>query len=223
MKVIAVLNQKGGSGKTTIATHLSRALQLGGKSVVLIDSDRQGSARDWSAANPNQPVFVVAIDRPVLDRDIPAQYGKSDFVVIDGAPAADDMAVSAIRAAHLVLMPVTPSPYDVWAVSDLAEMVRHRIEITADRKGGPLKAAFVISRAIRGTTLGAEVTDALAEYRLPVLASRIHQRQAYPASAKSGSTVLDDVPGSAAAAEVLALRDDVVAFIQNPVFKETQQ
>ena len=64
MKVIAVLNQKGGSGKTTIATHLARALQLDGADVLLVDSDPQGSARDWAAVREDQPVPVVGIDRP---------------------------------------------------------------------------------------------------------------------------------------------------------------
>ncbi|KLB50461.1 peptide transporter, partial [Xanthomonas euvesicatoria] len=70
MKVIAVLNQKGGSGKTTIATHLARALQLDGEDVLLVDSDPQGSARDWGAAKEDNPVTVVGIDRPTIDRDV---------------------------------------------------------------------------------------------------------------------------------------------------------
>ena len=71
MRVIAVLNQKGGAGKTTIATHLARALQLAGHKVLLIDSDPQGSARDWAAVNPEaQPLPVVGIDRPTIERDL---------------------------------------------------------------------------------------------------------------------------------------------------------
>ena len=98
MKVIAVLNQKGGSGKTTIATHLARALQLDGADVLLVDSDPQGSARDWSAVREDQPLTVVGIDRPTIDRDVKNVARKVDFVVIDGAPQAADLAVSAIKA-----------------------------------------------------------------------------------------------------------------------------
>lgn len=110
MNIIAVLNQKGGSGKTTIATHLARALQLNGADVLLVDSDPQGSARDWSAAREDQPLTVVGIDRPTIDRDIKNLALKVDFVIIDGAPQAADLAVSAIKAADLVLIPVQPSP-----------------------------------------------------------------------------------------------------------------
>jgi CobQ/CobB/MinD/ParA nucleotide binding domain len=70
MQVIAVLNQKGGSGKTTIATHLARALQLAGHDVLLVDSDPQGSARDWAAVREDQPVPVVGLDRPTINRDL---------------------------------------------------------------------------------------------------------------------------------------------------------
>lgn len=213
MKVIAVLNQKGGSGKTTIAVHLARALQLGGNSVVLIDSDQQGSARDWSAANPNQPVMVVGIDRPVLERDIPKQFKDSDFVIIDGAPSAKEMAVSAIKAANLVLIPVQPSQLDVWSTADIADLVRQRIEITEGR----LKAAFVISRAIRGTRLEASVGEALASYDLPVLTATIHQRVAFADSIGIGSTVMDQLPGGDAAAEVLALLEEVLEFLSKTV------
>lgn len=101
MKVIAVLNQKGGSGKTTIATHLARALQLQGSSVLLVDSDKQGSARDWSAVNESNPVTVIGLDRPTLDRDL-KNISDKDFVVIDGSPQATDLAVSAIKAADFV-------------------------------------------------------------------------------------------------------------------------
>jgi chromosome partitioning protein len=87
MQVIAVLNQKGGAGKTTIATHLARALQLDGADVLLVDSDPQGSARDWAAVREDQPVPVVGIDRPTIERDLKS-VARKDFVVIDGAPQA---------------------------------------------------------------------------------------------------------------------------------------
>jgi chromosome partitioning protein len=64
--IVSILNQKGGSGKTTIATNIARALQIGGSKVLLVDADPQGSARDWAVANEEQPVPVIALDRPQL-------------------------------------------------------------------------------------------------------------------------------------------------------------
>ena len=200
MHVIAVLNQKGGSGKTTIATHLARSLQLDGNSVLLVDSDPQGSARDWAAVRGEQPVTVVGIDRPTIERDL-KHVARKDFVVIDGAPQAADLAVSALKAADFVLIPVQPSPYDIWATAELVDLVKQRIELT----DGRLQAAFVVSRAIKGTRIGGEVADALAGYELPVLETRITQRVSYPGTAAAGTTVLDADPAGDAAAEVRAL------------------
>lgn len=204
MKIIAVLNQKGGSGKTTIATHLARAMQIDGASVLLVDSDPQGSARDWAAVREDNPVTVVGIDRPTIERDLKAIAHK-DFVVIDGAPQAADLAVSAIKAASFVLIPVQPSPYDVWATADLVDLVKQRIELT----DGKLQAAFVVSRAIKGTRIGAEITEALAGYSLPVLQSRITQRVSYPGTATLGTTVLDAEPNGDASKEIHALMDEI--------------
>ena len=207
-KVIAVLNQKGGSGKTTIATHLARALQLGGSSVILIDSDPQGSARDWSAAHESQPLSVVGIDRPTIERDLKS-LAQTDFVVIDGAPQAADLAVSAIKAANFILIPVQPSPYDIWATADLVDLVKQRIEVT----DGKLKAAFVISRAIANTKLGKEIGEALEGYGLPVLNSRIYQRVIYPGTAATGKTVFDIDPAGDAAQEFNVLKNEIKDFI----------
>ncbi len=209
MTVIAVLNQKGGAGKTTIATHLARAFQLDGSDVLLVDSDPQGSARDWAAVREDQPLTVIGIDRPTIERDLKA-LGSREIVVIDGAPQANEMAVSAIKAASVILIPVQPSPYDIWAASELVDLVQARIEVT----DGKLKAAFIISRAIKGSKLGNEVEAALAGYQLPILDARITQRVAYPTSAASGLTVLDTDADAEAAKEIGALLQAVKKFIK---------
>lgn len=212
MKVIAVLNQKGGSGKTTIATNLARALQLCGAEVLLVDSDPQGSARDWSAVRHDNPVTVVGIDRPTIERDLKG-LARKDFIIIDGAPQAANLAVSAIKAADFILIPVQPSPYDIWAASDLVDLVQQRIEMT----DGKLQAAFVISRAIKGTRMSAEVGAALEEYGFPVLEARITQRVIYPGSAAQGTTVLDKHPTGDATIEIYALADEVKSYFDRAV------
>lgn len=204
MKVIAVLNQKGGSGKTTIATHLARAFQLFNSSVLLIDSDPQGSARDWAAVRDDQPLTVVGIDRPTIVRDL-KNIGHKDFIIIDGAPQASDLAVSAIKASDIVLIPVQPSPYDIWATSELVDLVKQRIEVT----DGKMKASFIVSRVIKGTKIGNEVTDTLSEYGLPVLESKITQRVVYPSTAAIGKTVLDEDLNNPASIEIISLFEEI--------------
>ena len=210
MKVISVLNQKGGSGKTTIATHIATCLQQKGNSVLLVDSDPQGSSRDWAAMRESGDLPVIGIDRPTLERDLKS-LAKKDFVVIDGAPQTADLAISAIKVSNFILIPVQPSPYDIWATSDLVDLVKQRIEIT----DGKLKAAFVINRAIKGTKIGAEIRKALEEYDLPVLESVIFQRVSYPSSASSGKTLTELEPSSDGAKEIISLTNEILTFLEN--------
>jgi chromosome partitioning protein len=209
-KIIAVLNQKGGAGKTTLATNLSRALQENNKRVLLIDSDPQGSARDWNAAGDGEIVSVIGLDRPTLSKDIQSIKENSDWIVIDGAPQIAELSVSAIKCADVILIPVQPSPYDVWACEDLVDVIKARQEVT---EGSP-KAAFVISRAIKNTQLSKEISDALKDYDLPVFENYTSQRVIYAKSAAAGSTVLDIESGNEAAKEILAIRVELVEFIK---------
>ena len=205
MKVISVLNFKGGVAKTTTAIHLARALQLRGYNVVLIDSDPQGSSRDWGCVNADQPVEVIGIARPTFKRDL-KNFESKDFVIIDGAPQSEELAVAAITVANFVILPVQPSPYDVWAVSELVSLIKQRIEIT----DGKLKAAFLITRAIKGTKLGVEVREALSEFELPVFQTAITQRVIFPTSASLGSTVLDQDPNSESSKEINSFVDELL-------------
>ncbi|MBO6086005.1 MAG: AAA family ATPase [Acetobacter sp.] len=204
MAIISILNQKGGVGKTTLSMHLARALQIQGANVTLVDSDPQGSARDWAAVSDDYPVPVIGIDRPTIGRDLKI-VTKQDFIIIDGAPRSYDIIVSALKASDCVIIPVQPSPVDIWATSDLVDLVKQRIEVT----DGKLKAAFVVSRAIKGTKLGSKVLNTIADYGLPVLKTCITQRVIYPTVADNGTTALDQEPKGDAAEEIKAFACEV--------------
>ena len=207
-QVIAVLNTKGGSGKTTIATNLAHALQRDGTKVLLVDSDPQGSTRDWNEANGGNLIPVVGLDRETLAKDLQAISHGYDWIVIDGAPQVAKLSAAAVKAADFVLIPVQPSPYDIWACADLVDIIAARREVT----GGKPSAVFVISRAIKNTKLGGEVARALEEYNLPVLKARTTQRVAYPTTAADGLTVFSD-PGSDAAKEFDRIKNELLKVI----------
>ena len=218
-KVIAILNQKGGSGKTTIAVNLTHALLHNHLKVALIDNDPQGSARDWNEMNHGALFPVIGMDRETLPKDLEAIKDNFDYVVIDGAPQITKLAAAAIKAADVILIPCQPSPYDIWACSDLVELIKARQEVT----GGTPKAAFVVSRAIKGTLLSKEITEALAAYELPVLVSGTTQLVAYARTAAYGDTVLTG-PLTNATAEILNIRDELIHFIDvanNEVVEQT--
>lgn len=208
MTTIAVLNPKGGSGKTTLSTHLARAFHRRGAKVLLVDSDPQGSASDWHAVREDNPLPLLAYGRPENMKALPGVAAPYDYVFIDGAAKLEGMIAAAVKVANAILIPVQPSPYDIWAASDLVELVRARQEVT----DGKPQAAFLISRAVKHTRLGKEVTAALAEFGLPVFRSGTTQRQAYPRTAAEGLTVFDNAAPEAAA-EIEAIADELETFI----------
>lgn len=207
MSIISVLNPKGGSGKTTISTNLARSLHERGYSVLLVDSDPQGSARDWHAANEDNPIELVALDRPNNVKTLTSMATNYDYVVIDGAAKLEDMIAACIKVSDLVLIPVQPSPYDIWAASDLVDFIKARQDVT----DGLPSATFVISRIVEGTRLGSDVRKVLDEYDLPVCVTTITQRQVYPQSASEGKTVYD-ADNAKATAETTALTDELLAM-----------
>jgi chromosome partitioning protein len=203
--IIGVLNQKGGVGKTTIAVHLAAALALKKKRVLLIDADPQGSALDWDAARTTESTFtVIGKPKPSLYRDMKDLARDYDYVVIDGPPRIDDIARSAIMASDVVLIPVQPSPYDVWAAAEVVTLVKEA-KIYKKRP----KSVFAINRKIVNTAIGRDITEALARYEIPILKSTICQRVAFAETANSGLTVLETEPKGKAAKEIIALATEI--------------
>jgi len=196
--ILGVLNQKGGAGKTTVSTNLARALQERGRKVLLVDSDPQGSARDWRASSDSELIPTIGLDRPTLEQDIKAISSGYEWIVIDGAPQLEKMAVAAIKCSDIVLIPVQPSPYDIWATEDLVDVIKARQEIM----NGKPKAAFIISRQIKNTRLGKEVREALSGYEIPIFENGTFQRVIYARAAVNGKTVIDAEPEGEAANEI---------------------
>ncbi|GFO73480.1 chromosome partitioning protein [Bathymodiolus japonicus methanotrophic gill symbiont] len=210
-KIIAILNQKGGAGKTTLSTNIARSLQLDECEVLLVDSDPQGSARDWNAAGDGALVPVIGLDRSTLAKDIQSVKSGKDFIIIDGAPQIAELAVAAIKCSDLILIPVQPSPYDVWACDDLVDVIKARQDVT---DGKPL-AAFIISRAIKNTNLSKEVGEALEGYGLPVFKTFTSQKIIYAKSAATGSTVLDFENGNnSAEKEIISIKNEILEFLK---------
>ena len=143
-KIIALLNQKGGVGKTTLTVHLATALARAGERVLLVDSDPQASALDWSGARSGPALFpVIGLPKASLHKELAALATNYSYVVIDGPPRVYDVARSAIMASDLVLIPVQPSPYDIWATSEIVGLLAEAAVYKP-----ALRSAFVINRKI---------------------------------------------------------------------------
>jgi chromosome partitioning protein len=203
--VIAVLNQKGGVGKTTLTVHLATAMARRGEKVLLIDADPQGSALDWAAARQGKPLFPVAgLPKAVLHKELPSLASDYSTVFIDGPPRVYNVSRSAIMASDLVLIPVQPSPYDVWAAKEIVDLLHEAVIHTPN-----LKSAFVINRKIVNTAIGRDVVEALAEYPVPVLKAAVSQRVLFAESATQGMTVYELSPGNPAEKEIDAIAAEI--------------
>lgn len=198
MSIISILNPKGGSGKTTLSTNLARAYHDRGFKTLLVDSDPQGSASDWHAAREDNPLPFVAYGNPDNLKALPGIASAYDLVIIDGAAKLEGMIAAAIKISDIILIPVQPSPYDIWATSDLVDLIKARQEVT----GGKPKSAFVISRAVKGTRLEREIVTALNDYHVPIFKSCTTQRQVYPRNAAMGLSVFDSKDGTETSKEI---------------------
>jgi chromosome partitioning protein len=204
--IIGILNRKGGVGKTSLSTNLASALSLSGNRILLVDADPQESALDWQASREGETLFpVVGMAKPTLHKDIPELARNYDHILIDGPPGINDVTRSAMMACDLVVIPVQPSPYDVWAADETVKLLT---EITIYNDS--LKGLFVINRKIKNTALGRDVASALGDYPLTVAQTAITQRVVFAESAASGLSVLELAPEGPASKELNALAKEIL-------------
>lgn len=206
--IFGFLNQKGGVGKSTLSICLAASLARTGARVLLIDADPQGSALDWAAARQGKPLFtVVGFPRPSIHKEIGRMGQGYDHIVIDGPPRVTDLARSAIMASDVVVIPVQPSPYDIWAAEEVVKLI-DEARIYKEN----IKSVFLVNRKITNTAIGRDVREALAAYPVHVLDASVAQRVVFAEAAAQGQAIFEIDPSGPAVAEIEAVAAELMEY-----------
>lgn len=206
-KIITIAQQKGGAGKTTLAAQLGVAFSAAGKKVALVDIDPQASLADWHRVRAETPaaasrsVDLVQVAGYRVTNELTRLKQKNDIVIIDSPPHAETEAKVAVRAADLVLIPVQPSPMDIWATGATMDMART----------SKVPVLLVLNRVPpRGKVIDL-MREQLAKDKLPVAHAALGNRVAFVASMLEGQSVVETAPRSAASTEIRNLVSEIEA------------
>jgi chromosome partitioning protein len=205
--VIAVINQKGGTGKTTLSMNLAAGLSRRADTVVL-DLDPQGSSRQWASMGSQPfPATIKQINGNWDARTLHRNYQAFKHMVLDCPPSLESHAsMQALRACDVALIPVLPSPVDLWASMNLPE------EIEEARKVNPnIQAFLVLNQLEPRSALSSAMRDALIEFGMPVLDAGLRRRAAYRNAALEGLSVYQmGGHGTRAVEEMEAIIEEVI-------------
>ena len=212
MKVISIVNQKSGVGKTSIAVNLSYGIASHGHRVLLIDADKQGSVKEWYGIVSEEKAFdVLHYDKDTLYKDIEALSKGYRYVVIDSPPGMESVTKSIMTVSDLVIIPVRPSILDIWSSKEIIELIK-QAKKEVNRK---LKTKLLVSQRAVGTRIGSEARDSLSEYGVPIFETEIHSRIAYVEAMLNGQAVMEYDPKSEAAREIINLTVEALKGYKN--------
>ena len=219
-KIITVFNQKGGSGKTTMSMSIASALALDhkltkSKRVLVVDMDDQGTAVQWSAQADGSapfPCTVVGLHRAghSIINEIKKFTTDFDYIVIDCPPGKDPVIPgSAMMVSDLAVIPMNPSPGDMWAAQGAK-----KIAMDAKFNNADLKVRFLINNMPHNSSLSKEVADLVGQDSdVGVFESVIRSRTAFQVCMVEGVSVIQLEPNSKAAFEVRQLAKEIISLI----------
>lgn len=217
MKVITIANQKGGTGKSTIAANLACALSSDNYKVLAIDTDLQNSLSEFHLVRSDNKHIdnftCIKIIKPVLHKEV-RKFTNFDVVVIDTGGRYSQLFSSAVSSADIVIVPVTPSPYDIWASE-------HTFEVCEEIKSykDNLEIFVLINMLIEKTSIAKEVDEALAKlvekYNIKIFSTRLHNLVIYKYAIDNGLSVCEKDKNSKACEEFKLIYNEIKDLINN--------
>lgn len=212
MKVISIVNQKGGVGKSTIACNIAVNAVLDGKRTLLIDADPQGSSLSFRAIREADDLKAVSITQPTIHKDI-GDFENFDLVIIDAGGRDNTLFRSAVTAASkgILLIPVLPSQYDIWATEDTFKILKEA-RVYVD-----IPAYAVFNQTIQNTTVSKDAKETLleltAESDIKILETILFSRVDYKKSISQGLGVVEYQPKGKAAEEIHNLYNEIKGIL----------
>jgi len=196
MYTVAIISQKGGTGKTTLALNMAAASEAAGKPAVIIDLDPQASAKSWhDNRDKESPVVISAQAARIADVLKIAQEHGAEIVILDTAPHSENASLAAARAADIVLIPCRPGILDLRAIASSADICLL----------AKARAVAVLNSVPPRGTLPDEAEEAIRSYGIEVCPVRITHRMAFVHSLTAGQTAVEFEPGGKAAKEIEAI------------------
>ena len=213
MEIWSFVNSKGGVGKSTLTVHIAHALMARGKEVCIVDADPQGSIRDWQETSQVTQFSIIGLDRKQTLKTLPfvVNAKECDYCLIDTPGRLADIQAVAISLAHKIFIPVQPSNYDIWASSDVVELIKSR-QLALANTGGCPTSSFIINRLIANTIIGREVREALKEFEMPVTNQAITQRVCYQSTIRDGAAFYSGKDAKKAKKEIDNLTSELIGL-----------
>jgi chromosome partitioning protein len=214
-KLLTVCNQKGGCGKTNVAMTIAACIAERGERVLVVDGDPQGTATRWfSVAKEGAPfaapVVNLAETRQQIARAIKPHVDHYDVIVVDCPPSLDSpVTLCTLVVADLALVPVIPSPGDVWATSRLVALIEQA------RTLNEALQVRIVPNMVQGTSLAGAALEALQDIPLPLAETSLSLRTAYRQAQAEGTSVLA-LRDPRARDEARSLADEVAALLALP-------
>lgn len=209
-RIITVAQQKGGAGKTTLTAQLAVALsQEKRRKIALVDIDPQGSLSAWcnarqdSLASDRANFSLLSVPGWRLGHEIDKLQGSHDLVLIDSPPHAESEVRRVIRGAGIVVMPIQPSPMDLWAIEPTVDMAAHE----------KTPVLLVLNRVPPRGQLSEKISDILDSLPVAVAKTRLGNRVAFAASMMEGKGVIELSPHSSASKEIKSLSKEILSHL----------
>lgn len=189
MKVLSVLNGKGGVGKTTTTINVAACLSRMGFKVVVVDTDPQSSVANW--VSDNCPFYVATAPDEKQIYQVKKSLSEYDYILIDGAGSISAISAAAVMVSDMVIVPITPSPLDFAASVAILDVVQARSELK------PVPVRFLMTKVIAGTEMFNVLRESVSGTGIKSMKVQLKQRQAYVKTLTDGGTIFDSNDGQA--------------------------